>query len=181
MTYNKTVSLKNGGQCTIRNAEISDAQEVLRSFDLTHKETEFLFSYPEESKFTVEGEIEFLKNCLDSENAAELCAFTDGRLVGCAGLNPIGGHIKVLHRASFGISVEKAYWGLGIGRALTLSVIELAKRAGYLQLELDAVAENESALNLYRSCGFTEYGRNPKGFRKKDGSYQELVSMRLEL
>ncbi len=181
MRFEKTIQLKNGAMCLIRNAEVSDASEVLRNSKLTHEETEFLFSYLEESKYTVEGEKEFLKKHLDSERSAELCAFTDGKLVGCAGINPIGEHIKVLHRASFGIAIEKAYWGLGIGRALTLACIELGKRAGYLQLELDAVAENESALNLYRSCGFGEFGRNPMGFRKKDGNYQELVSMRLEL
>ena len=88
---------------------------------------------------------------------------------------------KVRHRAEFGISVDKAYWGLGIGRALTEACIECAENAGYVQLELEAVAENKSALALYRSVGFVEYGRNPKGFRSRLTGWQELVLMRLEL
>ena len=43
------------------------------------------------------------------------------------------------------------------------------------------MADNERALALYRSAGFTEYGRNPRGFRTRAGEWQELVLMRMEL
>ena len=76
--------------------------------------------------------------------------------------------------------MDKAYWGLGIGRALTEACIECAGAAGYVQLELEAVAENKNALALYRSAGFEEYGRNPKGFRSRMTGWQ-VVLMRLEL
>ncbi len=59
--------------------------------------------------------------------------------------------------------------------------IECAREAGYLQLELEVVAENERAVEMYRRAGFIEYGRNPKGFRLRTGEYQELIDMRLEL
>ena len=77
--------------------------------------------------------------------------------------------------------MDKEYWGLGIGRALTEGCIECARAAGYVQLELEAVAENKYALALYKSVGFQEYGRNPKGFRSRLSGWQELVLMRLEL
>ncbi len=77
--------------------------------------------------------------------------------------------------------MDKAHWGLGVGRALTEACIECARAAGYVQLELQAVAENKAALALYRSVGFAEYGRNPKGFRSRTTGWQELVLMRLEL
>ena len=75
----------------------------------------------------------------------------------------------------------KDYWGLGIGRALTEACIECAKAAGYAQLELSVVAENERAVALYESVGFVEFGRNPMGFKSRLSGYQELVDMRLEL
>ena len=56
-----------------------------------------------------------------------------------------------------------------------------AKDAGYVQLELNAVAENERAMSLYRSLGFVEFGRNPRGFNSRVSGYQELVYMLLEL
>ena len=64
---------------------------------------------------------------------------------------------------------------------MTEACIECAGAAGYVQLELEAVAENKSALALYRSVGFQEYGRNPKGFRSRLTGWQEVVLMRLEL
>ena len=64
---------------------------------------------------------------------------------------------------------------------MTEACIECAKEAGYVQLELDVVAENQPAVRLYKSVGFKEYGRNPKGFRSRYTGWQELVLMRLEL
>ena len=59
--------------------------------------------------------------------------------------------------------------------------VECAKEAGYKQLELDVVADNDKAINMYKSIGFTEFGRNPMGFISKYSGVQELVYMRLEL
>ena len=88
---------------------------------------------------------------------------------------------KIRHRAGFGIGVNEAYWGLGIGRALTEACIDCAKAAGYRQLELDVLADNANALALYRSLGFVDYGRNPRGINLRTSGYHELVLMRLEL
>ena len=115
------------------------------------------------------------------DQSEQLLAEVDGAVVGSAGIGCVGRREKTRHRARFGISVDKAYWGLGIGRALTEACIECAKTAGYVQLELEAVAENEHALALYRSVGFAEYGRNPKGFRSRISGWQAVVLMRLEL
>ena len=98
-----------------------------------------------------------------------------------AGIDAVGGRYKLRHRAEFGVSVAREYWGLGIGRALLNACIDCARQAGYTQLELDVVADNARAMALYTQAGFTEYGRNPRGFRSRTAGYQELVYMRLEL
>ena len=41
--------------------------------------------------------------------------------------------------------------------------------------------DNARAMALYTQAGFTEYGRNPRGFRSRTAGYQELVYMRLEM
>ena len=117
----------------------------------------------------------------DSEREIEIVAEVDGKIVGTAGVESLGNKLKLRHRAEFGVSVARAFWGLGVGRALLEACVECARRAGYTQLELTAVAENERALSMYRRAGFVEFGRNPRGFRKRDGEYQTLVSMRMEL
>lgn len=105
----------------------------------------------------------------------------DGRVVATAGVDAVGTRDKLRHRAEFGISVLRAYWGLGLGRALTEACIQCAKEAGYEQLELTVVAENERAIALYRKAGFVEFGRNPRGFRSRTSGYQEIVHMLLAL
>ena len=105
----------------------------------------------------------------------------DGVVAGTAGIDALGMMDKIKHRAVFGIAITKEFWGLGIGKSLMEACIECAREAGYLQLELEVVAENERAVEMYKRAGFIEYGRNPKAFRLRTGEYQELIDMRLEL
>ena len=181
MKYTKTVILKDGRTCILRNGTEQDGQSLLDIFNLTHAQTDYLLSYPDESAMTAEQEAQFLKEKEESENEIELLAILGGNVVGSAGFGCVGKQEKVKHRAEFGISVDKAYWGLGIGRALMEACIECARKAGFVQMELEVAAENEKALALYKSVGFKEYGRNPKGFRSRLSGWQELVLMRLDL
>ena len=154
---------------------------MLDIYLLTHAQTDYLLGYPDETIMTAEQEAAFLKEMTESADEIELLAEVDGIVVGSAGIVRVGRHEKVRHRAEFGVTVARACWGLGIGRALTLSCVECARAAGYAQLELEVVADNAKAISLYRSAGFSEYGRNPKGFRSRRTGWQELILMRLEL
>ena len=181
MEYHASIRLKDGRECILRNGTEQDGREALANFIRTHEETDYLLTYPDENSMTAEQEAAYLKEKTESADEIELVAEVGGRVVGLAGIDKVGTRDKIKHRAEFGISIERAYWGLGIGRALTKACIECARAAGYAQLELDAAAENERAIALYRSLGFTEYGRNPRGFRSRLTGWQELVLMRLEL
>ena len=181
MKYNKTILLKNGMECYLRNGTENDGQAVLDNFNLTHGQTDYLLSYPDENGFDVIQETQFLKEKLESENEAEIVAICNNTIVGTAGIEAIGTKYKIKHRAEFGISVAKEFWGLGIGQALMAACIECARTAGYIQLELNVVAENTRALSIYKKAGFIEYGRNPKGFYSRISGFQEVISMRLEL
>ena len=167
MQYNRTIQLRDGRACVLRHALAEDAAAVIDNFNLTHGETDYLLTYPDESRSDVAAEARFLQAKADSANEA--------------GIDAVGGRYKLRHRAEFGVSVAREYWGLGIGRALLNACIDCARQAGYTQLELDVVADNARAMALYTQAGFTEYGRNPRGFRSRTAGYQELVYMRLEL
>ena len=181
MIYSQTVTLKNGKEALIRNGVAADGEAVFENFNLTHAQTDFLLSYPDENSYDPEQEARFLAEKTLSPNEIELVAVIDGRVAGTAGIEAVGTKYKVRHRAEMGISILREYWGLGLGRALVRACIDCAREAGYTQLELNAAAENVRALSLYRSLGFIEYGRNPRGFNSRLSGYQELVYMRLEL
>lgn len=181
MEYCKTVRLKDGRECRLRNGTAKDGADALAIFLLTHAETDYLLSYPDESGASVEEEASFLQSRADSPDEIELLAEVGGKVVGLGGIERVGKCEKVRCRAEFGVSVAREFWGLGIGRALLKACVECAKAAGYAQLELAVVAENKSAIALYESAGFVEYGRNPRGFRSRLTGWQELLLMRLEL
>lgn len=181
MKYCHYVTLKDGHRCVIRNAEATDAQEVLDVMQRAHVQTDFLRSYPNEMAIDVEQERSWLSERLESEREIELVGVVDGVIVGSAGVEEVGTTSKVWHRAELGISVIRQYWGIGIGGALIDACIACATAAEYSQLELQVVADNARALALYIKRGFVEYGRNPRGFLSCVSGYQELVYMRREL
>lgn len=181
MTYEKEIILKDGRKCLLRHGTASDAAQVLDVFCRSHAETDFMRTYPEENTFTVEAEGAFLDGKAADPREVEICAIIDGRVVGTAGIDSFGRAEKTAHRAEFGIGILKEYWGLGIGRALTQACIDCARQAGYVQLELSVVAENDRAVGLYQSLGFSAFGCNPKGFRSRVTGWQPLMLMRLEL
>ncbi|MBR1841768.1 MAG: GNAT family N-acetyltransferase [Oscillospiraceae bacterium] len=181
MIYKRAFTLKNGESATVRSALEEDAEEIVRLFKACREETDFLLSYNEESKLTPDMEREIIAGMNSSERSALLVIECGGVIAGTAGFSEVRDRIKLRHRASFGVNVLRDYWGRGLGRALVEAVIDCVKEARYEQLELEAVAENERAVGLYKSLGFTEYGRNPRGFRTRSGEYQELIEMRMEL
>ena len=181
MRYAKMVLLVGGVELLVRNAVASDARALHETMQRTHAQTDYLLSYPDEQSVDDEQEARSLVETERSDNEVELVAVVDGKIVGSAGVAAVGGRRKVVHRARFGISVLEEYWGMGIGRMLTDASIECARQAGYTQLELEVVADNERALSLYRRAGFEAYGRNPRGYHSTSVGYQELVHMRLEL
>ncbi len=181
MEYQKRIVLKDGRECCLRNGTEQDSRTVLAIFLLTHEQTDYLLSYPDESSFTPEQEACYLKEKTESCREVEILAEVGGVVAGTAGIGAVGSKYKTRHRADFGISVDRQYWGPGIGSALLDACLECAGKAGYEQVELSVVAENERAIALYKKAGFVEYGRNPRGFKSRITGYQEVVHMRLEL
>ena len=182
MTYEAApLPLKDGSVCLFCNPTHSDAAAFASFSYQVRTETDFLLAFPEEVEQNTEKVAQRLDATTGGQAQMMLCAFVDGKLIGFAIVGQLGSRRKVQHRATFGISILKDYWGLGIGTALMEHCIRYAEKVGFLQLELDVVADNESAVKLYKRHGFVEFRRNPLGFRRRDGSWQEVILMRREL
>ena len=181
MKYSQKIILKNGEEAWLRNGDAADGLAVYENFNLTHAETDYLLAYPDENSFDPEQEARFLAEKTNSPNEIMIIALIGETVAGTAVIEAVGKKDKVKHRAEFGISILREYWGLGLGRALAKACIQCAKEAGYNQLELNAVAENTRAVSLYKSLGFVEFGRNQRGFLSRTNGFQEVIYMRLEL
>jgi len=181
MRFRKEITLENGLACILRNCEYDDGEAVFDIYTETHGETDFLLAYPDESSFTVAQERDFLKSSAESERGIQLCAEIDGKLVGLAGLEPLGSKYKIRHRGEIGISILKDFWGMGLGYQMMEVLMECALSVGITQVELQVVSDNERGLALYKKLGFKEFGRNKKGLNSRISGYQELIYMSLEL
>ena len=127
MRYAKTVLLVGGVELLVRNAVASDARALRETMQRTHVQTDYLLSYPDEQSVDDEQEARSLEETERSSNEVELVAVIDGGIVGSAGVCAVRSRRKVAHRARFGISILKEYWGMGIGRALMDASIDCAR------------------------------------------------------
>jgi ribosomal protein S18 acetylase RimI-like enzyme len=75
------------------------------------------------------------------------------------------------------VAVGPAAQGRGVGRALVAALVDDARSAGIEVLTLDARGDNANALHLYRSLGFTEYGRLPDFVAVGDRRYDKVFCM----
>ncbi len=98
---------------------------------------------------------------LENGHSALFAAVQDGQVIGWAGLEYVCGEGSVTN-----IAVLPAFRGQGLGRALTLRLIEEAQRRTLDFLMLEVRASNTPAIALYRSLGFTEIGVR-RGFYEK--------------
>ena len=72
--------------------------------------------------------------------------------------------------------------GRHIGEKLVLDCLCQAKRFGFTLLQFNAVVENNiHARRLYERLGFIPLGVIPKGFRMKDGHYENICPYYYEL
>lgn len=177
MRYYQEITLKNGQSCVLRHATGEDAEAVLQQMVQTSRETDYMARYADEITMTAEQERQYLQQLEEDSRALLIAAFVDGQLVATAGFNPTASYERYRHRATFGISVKKACWSLGIGSAMIAAVITMASQAGYEQLELGVVAGNQRALALYERNEFQVFGTREQSFRYRDRSYADEYLM----
>lgn len=93
--------------------------------------------------------------------------------------NNIGrcGHIC---NASYAVSSRAR--GMHIGEQLVKDSLIEGKKHGFLIMQYNAVVKtNIYARRLYEKLGFTQLGTIPKGFRMKDGAYEDICPYFYEL
>ena len=177
----RMITLKDGRACELRPTTAEYAQEMIDYLRLTAAETPFLLRYPDEVTFTPENERELLTGIYEDGQTAMMLGLVDGVLAGNCSLSPIGGMRRIRHRGSVAIAVKKAYWGLGLGTAMLSYLEELARKAGYEQLELEVVDGNDSARGLYEKLGFSVTGRHVHAMKYDHGSFRDEWIMSKEI
>ena len=181
--YRNTTIIKDkkGRDVLLRSVEEKDAEALIDYMKITAAETPFLLREPDEISLTIEQEQAFIKAKKDSENELLLIAETGGRHIGNASLMSAGGFKRYRHRCEIAIALYQEYCGLGIGKAMLEMVLDIAKKAGYEQAELEVIANNKPAIALYEKLGFQKYGTFPDNMKYADGSYVDAYWMMKKL
>jgi len=115
-----------------------------------------------------------------AERAAQFASSADGTVVAVADGKIVG----MIHVAAsrhgfgeFGMLVDRAWRGRGVGSALVLAAVDRARRQGLHKLCLEVFTHNTAAIALYRKCGFVEEGRRVKQYRRASGELWDTIVM----
>ena len=164
----------------IRRLTLADAAafQALRLAALLEAPHAFGSSYEEER--------EFPQSIIESRLAVKpdrgaFGAFENNELVGLVALGRENMN-KLSHKALiWGMYVTPEARGKGIGRALLLEALSLARSvAGILQVNLRVNASNKGAIHLYESVGFKVFGHEP-GAMLVNGELHDELHMFLPL
>lgn len=110
----RTFTLKDESFVVIREAEPTDAKELIEFINGVGGESPYLTLGAGEFELTEAEEAEFLSRCRAADNQIYIVALLENEIVGtlhfAAGRRP-----RVRHSGEFGMSVSQRYWGRGIG------------------------------------------------------------------
>lgn len=159
----------------IRAYEEKDLPRMIRIWNEVVEEG---IAFPQEELLTAESGRQFFAEQTYSGVAVDT---VNGNVCGLYILHPnnVGrcGHIC---NASYAVSSESR--GLHIGEKLVTDCLIQGKKHGFGVLQFNAVvATNIHARHLYERLGFTWLGTIPKGFRMKDGHYEDICPYYHEL
>ena len=126
----------------------------------------------------------FLRSTLaQAENAILAIESADGEpsLVAAAGIYRVK-NPKSAHRAKlWGVFVDPAQRGHGLGRAVASAATELARTwTGVAYIDVGVSANAPAALHIYQRLGFVEWGREPESMQHDGQRYDEVfLSLRV--
>lgn len=151
----------------IRKFEKQDVPTLMKIWNDVVEEGQ---AFPQEETLTVQTAEEFF-----SSQSFTAAAVDNGEVVGLYILHPnnVG---RCGHIANASYAVRTDIRGRQVGRRLVTHCLEKCRELGFRVLQFNAVvADNAPALSLYKSLGFVKLGVIPGGFRKKDGSYADII------
>ncbi len=172
---------KLGREVLLRNAEVSDAAALIDYLKITTTETPYLIREPQEITITLEQEKNFIESKIEAEGELLLIALIDGKLIGNCSLMSIAPYKRYAHRCGIAIALYQEYCGCGIGKIMIQTILDVAKKTGYEQAELEVVSDNKDAIALYKKLGFEKYGQFPNNMKYSDGTYASAEWMMKKL
>jgi RimJ/RimL family protein N-acetyltransferase len=173
----KTFTAKNGQQFTIRTAKPQDAVAMLAYIRSLAEESDFLAIQPDEMPGTEDEERKWVQDHLDHPGKIVLVAETDRAIIGNVSFEN-GPYRRIAHRGHLGIAVAKEWRGRGVGTKLLETLLDWATANPVVEkMCLQVFVTNTIAIQLYKSLGFVEEGRQSKDIKLGPGQYVDRLLM----
>ena len=134
-------------------------------------------AFPQEEPLTPQAGAEFFS----AQTYTGVAVDEQGTVLGLYILHPnnVG---RCGHICNTSYAVKEGLRGQHIGEQLVKDSLQMGARLGFRLLQFNAVvASNIHALHLYERLGFTRLGRIPQGFLMKDGHYEDIILLYIEL
>lgn len=165
---------------TIREALEPDAASMVSYVHQIAGESDFLSFGVGEFSNTIEEEAQLVAHYQKADNHLFILGLIDGEIVSM--LNVHGSpKARLRHIGEFGISVQKADWGKGIGRHMIQAMLAWAYENPLLKkIHLVVLAHNTRAISLYQDLGFVVEGRRSRG-AYINGQYWDDILMGLAI
>jgi RimJ/RimL family protein N-acetyltransferase len=169
-----TLELKDGRRAEFGYVVASDAPAMLAYVEVVAAETDYLTFGPGEFDMTLAQQVEFIESMADRTKGLNMKATVGGVLVGHAMVRR-STRPRVRHVGELGLSVQRSFWGGGIGRALCGVLFAEAKSVGIERIGLTVCTGNLRAIRLYESLGFVREGQRADVLRVGAVSHDELL------
>jgi RimJ/RimL family protein N-acetyltransferase len=159
----------------IREAALTDAEKLFNFFNKLDVETHFMLFESGERNTSIEEQEKHIKEITSSDSKAMFVVESNGNIVGF--VVAIGGFAnRNRHSALIVIGILQAYWHMGIGSQLLITVEAWAKGKHMHRLELTVMTHNQRAINLYDKSGFEREGLKRNSLLV-DGKYVDELYM----
>lgn len=145
------------GKLIIESAKIEDAEELIALTKKLDSETNFLMRDSGEFKIDIKNEERLISSKANDESEILLVAKINEKIVGTLRFSS-NRYSRYKHKGQFVISIQKDFWGFGIGSRLMETMINWADGYGFLKIKLEVDSNNERAIRLYEKMGFEQEG-----------------------
>ncbi|MFH0949385.1 MAG: GNAT family protein [Candidatus Aenigmatarchaeota archaeon] len=163
-------------EIVLRLPRKKDLKNIWKFYNKVRKETPFLdiiksVKMKEERKWLL-NIIQMVKK----KNCIYILAECNNKIIGACTVRRQK-EDTYLHVGVYDLVVEKEFWGMNIGSALTRNIIKIAKEELKLEiLRLILYSGNRPANELYKKFRFHTAGRIPQGV-KREGNYMDEIIM----
>jgi len=173
VTQMRKVSLKDGREVILRFLKVEDKEKLFEMFSsMSDKALEWSLA-----PYSIEDIERWISSL---PNRIALVAEYQDKIVGLASIYKIPSPRRQ-GVGELSVYLHQDFHSIGLGTAMTKRILKLAKNEKMHRIELAVVAENKSALCLYRKFDFQVEGISKDRYFGQDGKYYDIVNMGLIL